>query len=98
MLLAIYALLAIGLRSYVEPIIILTAVPFGFVGALIGHLIIDMPVSLYSFLGLFAASGVVINDNLVLVDCIKKLKNEGMKYTEAIAEGGRMRFRAIVMT
>ncbi|MBT7582377.1 MAG: efflux RND transporter permease subunit [Kordiimonadaceae bacterium] len=97
-LLAIYALLAIGLRSYIEPIIILTAVPFGFVGALIGHLIIDMPVSLYSFLGLFAASGVVINDNLVLVDCIKKLKKEGMKFTEAIAEGGRMRFRAIVLT
>ncbi|MDG1859349.1 MAG: efflux RND transporter permease subunit [Emcibacteraceae bacterium] len=97
-LLAIYALLAIGLRSYVEPLIILTAVPFGFVGALIGHLIIDMPVSLYSFLGLFAASGVVINDNLVLVDCIKGLKKEGMKYTEAIAEGGRMRFRAIVLT
>ena len=97
-LLAIYALLAIGLRSYVEPLIILTAVPFGFVGALIGHLIVDMPVSLYSFLGLFAASGVVINDNLVLVDCIKRLKKEGMKFTEAIAEGGRMRFRAIILT
>ncbi len=97
-LLAIYALLAIGLRSYIEPIIILTAVPFGFVGALIGHLLVDMPVSLYSFLGLFAASGVVINDNLVLVDCIKNLKKEGMKFTEAIAEGGRMRFRAIILT
>ncbi len=97
-LLAIYALLAIGLRSYIEPLIILTAVPFGFVGALIGHLIIDMPVSLYSFLGLFAAAGVVINDNLVLVDCIKNLKKEGMSYTEAIAEGGRMRFRAIILT
>ncbi len=97
-LLAIYALLAIGLRSYIEPLIILTAVPFGFVGALIGHLIVDMPVSLYSFLGLFAASGVVINDNLVLVDCIKNLKKEGMKFTEAIAEGGRMRFRAIILT
>jgi len=97
-LLAIYALLAIGLRSYVEPIIILTAVPFGFVGALIGHLIIGMPVSLYSFLGLFAAAGVVINDNLVLVDCIKNLKKEGMNFTDAIAEGGRMRFRAIILT
>ena len=97
-ILAIYSLLAIGLRSYVEPLIILTAVPFGFVGALIGHLIIDMPVSLYSFLGLFAASGVVINDNLVLVDAIKGLKKEGMKFTEAIAEGGRMRFRAIILT
>ena len=95
---AIYALLAIGLRSYVEPIIILTAVPFGFVGAIIGHLIIDMPVSLYSFLGLFAASGVVINDNLVLVDCIKSLKKQGMHFSEAIAEGGRMRFRAIILT
>ena len=97
-LLAIYALLAIGLRSYIEPVIILTAVPFGFVGALIGHLIVDIPVSLYSFLGLFAASGVVINDNLVLVDCIKGLKKGGMKFTEAIAEGGRMRFRAIILT
>ena len=97
-LLAIYALLAIGLRSYVEPLIILTAIPFGFVGALIGHLIMGMPVSLYSFLGLFAAAGVVVNDNLVLVDCIKTLKKEGMKYTEAIAEGGRMRFRAIILT
>jgi len=97
-LLAIYALLAIGLRSYVEPLIILTAVPFGFVGALIGHLIIGIPVSLYSFLGLFAAAGVVINDNLVLVDCIKNLKKEGMNFTDAIAEGGRMRFRAIILT
>ena len=97
-LLAIYALLAIGLRSYVEPFIILTAIPFGFVGALIGHLLVDMPVSLYSFLGLFAAAGVVVNDNLVLVDCIKNLKKQGMQYTEAIAEGGRMRFRAIVLT
>ena len=57
-----------------------------------------MPVSLYSFLGLFAAAGVVINDNLVLVDCIKNLKKEGMNFTEAIAEGGRMRFRAIILT
>ncbi len=97
-LLAIYALMAIGLRSYVEPLIILTAIPFGFVGALIGHLIMDMPVSLYSFLGLFAAAGVVVNDNLVLVDCIKTLKKEGMKFTAAIAEGARMRFRAIVLT
>ena len=62
------------------------------------HLIMGMPVSLYSFLGLFAAAGVVVNDNLVLVDCIKRLKKEGMKYTEAIAEGGRMRFRAIILT
>lgn len=97
-LLAIYTLLAVGLRSYVEPFIILTAIPFGFVGALIGHLLMDMPVSLYSFLGLFAAAGVVVNDNLVLVDCIKNLKKEGMPFSEAIAEGGRMRFRAIILT
>ncbi len=97
-LLAIYALLAIGLRSYVEPLVILTAVPFGFVGAVIGHLLLDMPISLYSFLGLFAAAGVVINDNLVLVDAIKGLKKGGMHFREAIAEGGRMRFRAIILT
>ncbi|MCP5381423.1 MAG: efflux RND transporter permease subunit [Kordiimonadaceae bacterium] len=97
-LMAIYAVLAIGLRSYVEPLIILTAVPFGFVGAIIGHLLMDMPISLYSFLGLFAAAGVVINDNLVLIDCIKGLKKDGMHYREAIPEAGRMRFRAIILT
>lgn len=97
-LLAIYTLIAVGLRSYIEPLVILTAVPFGFVGAVIGHMLMGMPISLYSFLGLFAASGVVINDNLVLVDCIKSLKKQGMHYSQAIPEAGRMRFRAIILT
>jgi len=97
-LLAIYCLIAVGLRSYIDPILILTAVPFAFVGAVLGHWLLGMPVSLYSFLGLFAAAGVVINDNLVLVDRIKLLVGSGMHFSVAIPEAGRLRFRAIILT
>ncbi|MFT7128054.1 MAG: multidrug efflux pump subunit AcrB [Gammaproteobacteria bacterium] len=97
-LISIYCLIAVGLRSYVEPLVILTAVPFGFVGAVIGHLLLSLPVSLYSFLGLFAAAGVVVNDNLVLVDRIKSLKARGVHYSRAIPDAARQRFRAIILT
>ena len=67
-LFAIYALIAVAFRSYALPLLIMTAIPFGFMGAIFGHLIFDMPLALFSYFGIGAAAGVVVNDNLVLVD------------------------------
>ncbi len=97
-LVAIYVLIAIAFRSYSQPIIILTAVPFGFMGAIIGHLIFGLDISIMSYLGIAAAAGVVINDNLVLVDFINRLRNEGMDVWHALVDGAQSRFRPIVLT
>lgn len=66
-MLAIYALLAIPLRSYVQPLLIMLAIPFGFIGAVVGHLLWGIPLTLESYMGLFAVGGIVINDSLILV-------------------------------
>lgn len=95
---AIYALMAIAFRSYTQPLIILTAVPFGFMGAVFGHLIYGATFSIVSYLGFIAAAGVVVNDNLVLVDYVNRLKEEGMDHIEAIREGAVSRFRPIILT
>lgn len=94
----IYGLMAIAFRSYWQPIIILTAIPFGFMGAVIGHLIMGREVSMLSMLGFIACAGVVVNDNLVLLDRISRLRKEGMAVFEAVKKAGRYRFRAIVLT
>jgi multidrug efflux pump subunit AcrB len=97
-IIAIYILMAIAFRSYAQPLIILTAVPFGFMGAIFGHLIYDMNFSIMSYLGFVAAAGVVVNDNLVLVDFINRLRLEGKDDFESIREGAVSRFRPIVLT
>jgi multidrug efflux pump subunit AcrB len=96
--LVIYGLMAINFRSYWQPLMILTAIPFGFMGAIIGHLIMGREVSMLSMLGFVAAAGVVVNDNLVLLDRINTLRRQGMEVLEAVLQGGRDRFRAIVLT
>lgn len=95
---AIYALMAIAFRSYTQPLIILTAIPFGFMGAVFGHLIYGATFSIVSYLGFIAAAGVVVNDNLVLVDYVNRLKDEGMEHVEAIRQGAVSRFRPIILT
>jgi len=97
-LFAIYALLAIAFRSYSQPLLILTAVPFGFFGAILGHLLLGHDISIMSMLGFLAAAGVVVNDNLVLMDRINQLRAEGMAVMEAVVQAGRDRFRPIILT
>lgn len=97
-LLAIYAFLAVEFRSYWQPMIILSAVPFGIAGAIIGHLLLGKEISMPSMMGVLAAAGVVVNDNLVLIDRINQLVKEGWKPCEAVIQGARDRFRPIVLT
>ncbi|MFC6977675.1 efflux RND transporter permease subunit [Microbulbifer taiwanensis] len=97
-LFTIYALLAIAFRSYSQPLLILTAVPFGFFGAVFGHLLMGHDMSIMSMLGFLAAAGVVVNDNLVLMDRINQLRAGGMAVMDAVVQAGRDRFRPIILT
>lgn len=97
-LLAIFGLMAIAFRSYWQPIVILTAVPFGFMGAIIGHILMSREVSVMSILGFVACAGVVVNDNLVLLDRISQLREKGIDAYSAVTSAGSDRFRAIVLT
>jgi multidrug efflux pump subunit AcrB len=97
-LIAIYALLAVPLRSYAQPLIIMSAIPFGLVGAVAGHLIMQYKFSMMSVVGLVALSGVVVNDSLVLVDYVNRRRSQGAPLQEAIREAGVARFRAILLT
>jgi multidrug efflux pump subunit AcrB len=93
-----YAVIAVAFRSYWLPLLIMTAIPFGFMGAIYGHLLWGVSMALFSYFGIGAAAGVVVNDNLVLVDYIRKLRDGGMKYHEAVIEAGVKRFRPILLT
>ncbi|YCM45152.1 efflux RND transporter permease subunit [Verrucomicrobiaceae bacterium 227] len=94
----IYILLAIPLKSYVKPLFIMSVIPFGIIGALLGHYIIGIPVSILSLFGLLALSGIVVNDSLVLIARIDDLRAEGLTLQEAVLEAGPQRFRAILLT
>lgn len=95
----IYMIFAVVFRSYWQPIIILTAVPFGFMGAVFGHMILGLALSIFSFLGILACAGVVVNDNLVLIDRINQLKDQhGADLKQALLQAGQDRFRAIILT
>ncbi|WP_439106006.1 efflux RND transporter permease subunit [Congregibacter sp.] len=97
-LFAMYALIAIAFGSYWLPLLIMTAIPFGFMGAIFGHLIFATPLALFSYFGIGAAAGVVVNDNLVLVDYIGRLREQGKDTFEAVIEAGINRFRPILLT
>ncbi len=97
-LFAIYAMLAIPFRSYYQPIIVMIAIPFGIVGAVLGHVIMGYAVSLMSMMGIVALCGVVVNDSLVLLDFSNRRKREGISAYEAITQAGRRRFRPILLT
>jgi multidrug efflux pump subunit AcrB len=97
-LLAIYILLALPLKRYGQPLIIMAAIPFGVVGAILGHVWLDLTVSLYSFLGVLALSGVVVNDSLLIVTCYNEQRDLGLTKIEAITEACNSRFRAIFLT
>ena len=97
-LFAIYALLAVPLKSYAQPILIMTAIPFGFIGAVWGHLAVGADMSMFSVMGGVALAGIVVNDSLVLVDYINQERASGTSLVAAVREAGQARFRAILMT
>ncbi len=97
-LLAIYGLLAIAFRSYFQPLIIMTVIPFGLVGAVVGHVVLGYDLSLMSMMGIVALSGVVVNDSLILIVAVNQFRKEGMGEFEALLAGGIRRFRPIVLT
>jgi len=94
----IYALMAIPLRSYSQPLIIMSVIPFGTIGALLGHLILGIPVSMTSYFGIIALAGVVVNDSLILVDFVNKGRDAGVPLEQAVKDAARTRFRAILLT
>ncbi|MCK5825871.1 MAG: efflux RND transporter permease subunit, partial [Desulfuromusa sp.] len=89
---------AIPFRSYTQPLLIMAAIPFGMIGAVLGHIIMGFNLSLLSLFGLVALSGVVINDSLLLIDKVNRNRREGMPLYEAIIAAGTRRFRPIVLT
>ncbi len=97
-LLAIYVLLAIPFRSYLQPFVVMMAIPFGLVGALAGHMLMGFDMSILSFMGIVALSGVVVNDSLILIDFANRLRREGAGAGEAIHRAGIRRFRPILLT
>ena len=94
----IFALLAIPLRSYSQPLIIMSVIPFGVVGAMFGHMVLGMTMSSLSMFGIIAVAGVVVNDSLVMVDFVNKARAEGVAIKEAVMQAGARRFRAILLT
>jgi multidrug efflux pump subunit AcrB len=97
-MLMIYVLLGIPFRSYVQPLIVMTAIPFGIVGAVIGHWIMGYSLSVVSMMGVIALSGVVVNDALVLIEYANRLRTGGMPPKEAILKAGIRRFRPVLLT
>jgi multidrug efflux pump subunit AcrB len=97
-LIAIFALLAIPFRSYSQPLLIMAAIPFGMIGAVLGHIVMGYNLSLLSMFGLVALAGVVVNDSLLLIDKINCNRREGQPLYEAIVSAGTRRFRPIILT
>jgi len=91
-------LMAVPLKSYVQPFIIMSVVPFGFIGAVLGHLIMDMPLSLLSFFGMLALTGVVVNDSLVMMTRYNQEREEGHSILDALNGAGIGRFQPIFLT
>ncbi len=97
-LLVIYALLAIPLKSYLQPLVIMSVIPFGAVGAIVGHMVMGVDLVFFSLLGIVALSGVVVNSSLVLVDYINKQRQAGREVLDAVSHAGSVRFRPIILT
>ncbi len=97
-LFAIYALLAVPFRSYYQPIIVMIAIPFGIVGAILGHILMGYALSLMSMMGIVALCGVVVNDSLILIDYANRQWRKGVSAFDAIHQAGGRRFRPILMT
>ena len=98
MLLLIYSALAIPLKSWLQPFLIMSVIPFGIQGAIVGHLLMGKEVSIISIVGIVALAGIVVNDSLVLIDYINQKMRQGQSWREAVANAGIRRFRAVILT
>ncbi len=94
----IFFILATLFRSLLDPIIVMAAIPFGIIGVIIGHILVGEHLQFLSALGFLALSGIVVNDSLILIDFIKRLRAEGVDRIEAVVEAGRVRLRPILLT
>ena len=97
-MLAMFLLLVLEFRSYFQPFLILSMLPFGVAGAIIGHAVMGLPVTMFSLFGIVALCGIVVNDSIVLVDFINHRRNEGLPLLDALVDAGRRRFRPIMLT
>lgn len=97
-LICMYIVLAIAFRSYAQPLLLMTAIPFALTGAVLGHAITGTSMAMFSIFGIAAAAGVVINDNLVLVDFVNRKRDEGVGAVQALIDAGVSRFRPILLT
>ncbi len=97
-MLAIYILLAIPFGTYTQPLVVMSAIPFGIIGAVWGHIIMGMPLTILSMFGIVALSGVVVNDSLIMVDYINRAREKGMELHKAVMLSGKKRFRPILLT
>ena len=97
-LMVIFSLLAIPLKSYSQAVMIMIVIPFGVIGAVLGHLILGMNLNMFSIFGILATAGVVINDSLVMVDYVNNARKEGIPLKDAVKFAGSKRFRAIMLT
>jgi len=97
-LFCIYALMAVPLKSYAQPLIIMSVIPFGLIGAVIGHMLLGLSMSIMSVFGLVALAGVVVNDSLIMVDFVNRARAEGVAIKQAVVQAGTQRFRAILLT
>lgn len=97
-LFVMFALLAVPFRSYSQPLIIMAAIPFGIVGAILGHLIMGFDLSILSMFGIVALSGVIVNDSLILIDYINRKRLDGVETMRAVTDSGIRRFRPIILT
>ena len=97
-LFVMYALMAVPFKSYLQPLIVMSVIPFGLIGAVLGHFLLGHPISQLSIFGIVALSGVVVNDSLVMVDCINQLRLKGMSLKDAVITAGSNRFRPIMLT
>ena len=96
--LLIYVILAGLFKSYVQPLIVMAAIPFGIIGVVVGHHLMGFPITILSLIGLVALTGIVVNDSLILVNFINRRRQEGLPVFEAVIDGGRSRLRAIILT
>lgn len=94
----IFALIAVPLKSYIHPFVVMSAIPFGFFGAIVGHLVMGKELTVLSMFGFVALAGVAVNDTLVLVDSINSARRAGVPPGEAVRNAGRSRFRPILLT
>lgn len=97
-ILGIYLLLATQFRSYVQPVVVMVALPFGIVGAILGHLVMGLSLTLLSLFGVVALSGIVVNDSIIMLDFINRAIRKGVPLMQAVEESGKARFRAVILT